>query len=124
MNNAFLLPDDLSRTAFVFEDDGGPIPTLQISGAERDADGLVEFCSMGGGVLLGTGYDKGCDVTWTSASSDPTMTTADFDDLPRCSQFELEDSADLPCLVLSSIDAGSGDYPLFWVVVSFEVLDS
>jgi hypothetical protein len=124
LNNAFLLPDDPARTAFVFEDDGGPIPTMHISAAERDPDGLSEFCPMGEGVLLGTGYLKGCDVKWTSASSDPTMTTADFDDLPRCSQFELEDSADLPCLVLSSIDAGSGDYPLFWAVVSFEVLDS
>jgi hypothetical protein len=118
MNNAFLLPDDLTRTSFVFTDEGGFIPTLYVSGAERDPDGLVEYCSAGGGVHHEAGSNDGCDLKWTVASSG-LITTDSFDSFPRCSQFELADSADLPCLVLESTDEGD-DYPLFWAVVSFE----
>jgi hypothetical protein len=118
INNAFLLPDDPTRTSFVFTDEGGFIPTLYISAAERDPDGLSEFCSAGDAVPHEAGRNDKCDLKWTVASSG-LITTDSFDSFPRCSQFELADSADLPCLVLESTDEGD-DYPLFWAVVSFE----
>jgi hypothetical protein len=103
----------------VLTDEGGFLPTLYVSAAERDPDGLVESCQAGDGVFYHeAGSSDGCDLKWTVASSG-LITTDSFDSFPRCSQFELADSADLPCLVIESTNEGD-DYPLFWAVVSFE----
>lgn len=119
INNAFALSDGpRPHTSFVFTDEGGFLPVLYVSALERDPDGLNEFCPLGSGFQIEAGRSDDCDLKWNVASSG-LITTDGFDSFPRCSQFALDHIADQPCLTLEAPDEGS-DYPLFWVVVSFE----
>ena len=120
LNNIVALPDDLTRTAFSFVDEGGLMPVLMANAFERDPDGLNKFCSLGGGLQSDPGRDEGCDLKWNVAGSGLT-TTATLADAPRCGEFGFDDIADVPCLVLDSPDKGD-DWPRFEVIVSFERL--
>jgi len=96
---------------------------MYVSGSERDPDALVESCQWGTGVFRESGSSGGCDAKWNSANSG-SISSADFDEMARCSQFELPpELADEPCLALGSRDDLSDDYPHFRVVVSFHVID-
>ena len=120
---SYSLPDNLTETAFIINDDGGVFPTMYVSGSERDPDGLVESCQWGTGVFRESGSSGGCDAKWNSANSG-SISSAGFDEMARCSQFELPpELADEPCLALGSRDDLSDDYPHFRVDVSFHVID-
>jgi hypothetical protein len=92
--------------------DADDLPTVRVAAYERDADGLVEFCSAGDGIQDTPGYNGGCDVKWNVAASG-ALDVRDLDDLDDCDG--------TPCLVLHSEDLDS-DHAEFWAIVRYEVL--
>jgi hypothetical protein len=108
-------------TAFIATDGGGFLPMLYVSGSERDADGLVEFCSQGTGVAHEPGQNDDCDAKWNVASSG-FYSGDSIDALPSCAGFDVADEfASARCMTFETADLGD-DYPRFSVIVSFESL--
>ncbi len=98
------------------------LPTVYVSGSERDPDGKSEFCAMGTGVAHDWGHNDTCDAKWNVASSG-IVSVASIDSLTRCSEFGLDGPAgDEGCVLLETVDHGD-DYARFQVVVSYHVAD-
>ena len=98
------------------------LPTVYVSGSERDADGKSEFCTMGTGVAHDWGHNDACDAKWNVASSG-LISVASIDSLTRCSELGLEGPAgDEGCVLLETVDHGD-DYARFQVLVSIHVAD-
>lgn len=108
------------KDTYVVTDAAGFLPTVYVSGAERDADGLFEFCSVGPTLFHEDGFDEGCDLTWNAGSSG-IMTVDSIDSLPACSTFGIGGNwADVPCLLIETPTLSAG-YPTFTAVVSFYI---
>jgi hypothetical protein len=92
-------------------------------GNDLDADGKIEFCSIGNGIMAaGWGHNGKCDVKWNSAGSAIHL-MEDFDTLPSCAPFALPDVGPTArCLVIETVHEGAG-YPRFSVVVSFRLME-
>ena len=96
------------------------IPTVHVSGSERDADAKAEFCSMGTGVPHSPGSNGDCDAKWNVASSG-LVSVGSIESLTPCSEHGIDGPAgDLGCLLLETLDQGD-DYARFQVVVSYHV---
>jgi hypothetical protein len=110
---------DPAHATFVAFDVEGFLPTLYVSGSERDADGIAEFCSMGLGVALDPGSNGDCDAKWNVASSG-LVTVESLGALPRCSEFDLGGTfTDAACMVFETPSNGD-DYARFQVLVSVQ----
>ncbi len=108
-----------AHATFALPNVTGFLPTLYVSGSERDADGIAEFCSMGLGVAHDPGSNGDCDAKWNVASSG-LVTVEGLDAMPRCSSFDLGGSfADAACMVCETADEGD-DYARFQVLVSVQ----
>jgi hypothetical protein len=103
-------------------DDGGYLPEVRLAGAERDADGISEFCAAGTGLAVEPGYVADCDLKINVASADP-ISFASLGDRLRCSHYGIAERADSACYILESVEGLGGDYASFWVVVSVTPLD-
>ncbi|MEQ1788707.1 MAG: hypothetical protein ABL966_16770, partial [Acidimicrobiales bacterium] len=111
-----------NHTSYTVHNAGDPIPTVYVSAGERDADGLAEFCTMGIGAHQEAFYSASCDTKWNVAASEP-LRVDQIADLDDCSSLGIEGEwGDEPCALLVSEDHGD-DYPKFWAVVSYTVLD-
>jgi hypothetical protein len=108
------------HSTYTVHDAKDTLPTVYVSASERDADGLVEFCTQGTGVSQEPGSNGSCDSKWNVASG--TIDFDDIEDLHDCASVGIEgDWADEPCMVIHSEDL-SDDYPEFWAVVSFTIV--
>ena len=110
------------NTGFIVEDDGGDLPELYLSGAERDPDGLSEFCTAGTGVAHEPHYIASCDVKINVAASG-SVSFDSLDSRARCSIYGIDELADEACLMFESVTGLGGDYATFWVVASVERID-
>jgi len=111
-----------SSSSFVAHGVDEWLPTVIIQATERDADGLVEFCSMGNGVASQYGNNGDCDIVWNVAVSGlytlDTLTGA-----PRCTDLGYEDAnPEDRCLTLSTFGAPGG-YPEITANVAVHVVD-
>lgn len=98
------------------------LPNIRVSGSERDADGKVEFCSMGTGAAYEAGSNGDCDAKWNVASSG-LVKVGGIDSLTRCSDHGIPDPRGADgCLLLQTLDEGD-DYARFQVVVSLHIVD-
>ena len=57
------------QSYYIRDDITGWLPTVYVNATERDADGLVEFCTAGLGTDVDHGSNGSCDVVWSVASS-------------------------------------------------------
>ena len=111
---------DGANSEFLVPNAEGFLPTVYLTGSERDADGLAEFCTMGTGVFIDPGRNSSCDAKWNVASSG-LVSVDGLAALPRCSQFGLAELADHACMLLETPDEGD-DYARFQVVVSIQII--
>jgi hypothetical protein len=102
-------------------DDGGDLPELVVAAAERDADGLNEFCAAGSGVVREPEYMAGCDLKINVATSTPVGFDS-LDDRLRCSHYGIDERPDAACFIFESVQGLGGDYASFWVVASVELV--
>ncbi|MGH9282510.1 MAG: hypothetical protein ACRD0S_06185, partial [Acidimicrobiales bacterium] len=109
------------RSLFLAKDVKGFLPTIYVSASERDADGLVEFCSMGIGVAHTYGSNGSCDAKWNVAASgivgvDTVKTLTD------CTVFGLDPQVwtGKGCMQLETVPHGD-DYPRFTALVAVEL---
>ena len=94
-------------------------PTVYVNTAERDADGLVEFCSAGTGVRTEPGHHDGCDLSYNVAStgivSDVTIAA-----MPRCNDLGIDTvGPEARCTWIEST-VGDGYDTEFRALVSYE----
>jgi hypothetical protein len=101
---------------------GDFLPLVTMVGNERDADGLVEFCSAGTGVPNDWGRLDGCDLKWNVAGSG--IITDGLDGMVPCAQLGIDGDAAVgtKCLRLETVSHGE-DYPTFDAIASFQLLD-
>lgn len=93
------------KTAHVVAGVVDMVPTAYLVGFERDADGLVEFCSMGPDQTT-PGHDGSCDLQWNVADTGLTSLAA-LEGLPSCTSLgAAEQWAGDRCMSLTSTDAG------------------
>jgi hypothetical protein len=108
------------KSIFVVNDAKGFLPTVYVSASERDADGLVEFCSMGTGVPHEAGSNGDCDAKWNVASSG-IVSVDGIATMPRCTAFGLSEVyEDTACMQLETVSHGD-DYPRFTAIVAFNI---
>jgi hypothetical protein len=100
-------------------DDGGYLPGMVVAAAERDADGLSEFCASGSGLTRQPAYVGSCDIKINVATSAPIRFDS-LDDRLRCSHYGIDERPDAACFIFESVDGLGGDYASFWVVASVE----
>lgn len=95
----------------------GFLPTVYVTGYERDADGLVEFCSMGGGTMSDPGSNGDCDITWNTASTG-IVDVAGISSLAPCTDFGVDPlvAAGRGCMLLETPDSAVG--PEFRVLLA------
>lgn len=106
------------KDSYVIQNASGLMPTIYVSGSERDADGKSEFCTMGTGAFHSAGSNSSCDAKWNVASSGLVQVDA-IDSMARCSEFGVGGNwADAACMRLETADGGT-DYARFSVIVSF-----
>lgn len=104
--------------------DADRLPTVYVSGSERDADGLIELCTGGTGANTSPGGSGSCDTKWNVAASAPVHVggLGGLGSLQECSSYGIDGAAaDRPCQRLVSQDM-SDDYAEFWVVVSYRII--
>ncbi|MFN0027967.1 MAG: hypothetical protein ACKV2O_12440 [Acidimicrobiales bacterium] len=94
----------------------GFLPTIFVTGSERDADGLSEFCTAGEGVSTDPGHNDSCDTKWNVAGSG-IVSAEQLDSLPRCGDLGLAHVANAACMVFETANLGD-DYARFQVIVS------
>lgn len=58
-----------ARSLYLAKGVKGTLPTVYVSGLERDADGLLEFCGTGSLVPHEAGSNGGCDAKWNVAKT-------------------------------------------------------
>lgn len=98
------------------------LPNIRVSGSERDADGKVEFCTMGTGAFAEAGRNDSCDAKWNVASSG-LVTLGSIDSMARCSEFGIaEPTGSDGCMLLTTTNEGD-DYARFEVVVSLHIAE-
>ena len=120
MNGGTTLAPDGIHSEFLVPNAEGFLPTLYVSGSERDADGLAEFCTMGTGVFLDPGHSDSCDAKWNVASSG-LVSVDSLAGLPRCAEFGIAELADHACMLFETPSNGD-DYARFEVVVSIRII--
>ena len=109
------------KSIFVVNDAKGFLPTVYVSASERDADGLVEFCSMGNGVPHEAGSNGDCDAKWNVASSG-IVSVDSIATMPRCTAFGLSEVyKDTACIQLETVSSHGDDYARFTAIVAFNI---
>ncbi|HEX6656744.1 MAG TPA: hypothetical protein VF065_01605, partial [Ilumatobacter sp.] len=97
------------------------LPTVYISATERDADGLIEFCSAGTGTSTDHGSNGGCDTVW-SVSSSGLVTLGSLDGYPTCNELGFDwANAEQRCLTITTAGQAPGGYPEFTAYVGVTV---
>ncbi|MGH9179308.1 MAG: hypothetical protein ACRD0N_12245, partial [Acidimicrobiales bacterium] len=111
------------RSLYLAKNVKGFLPTIYVSASERDADGLVEFCSMGTGVAHEYGSNGSCDAKWNVASSG-IVSVDSVDTLTPCTAFGLDPQvwAGKGCMQLETVSHGD-DYPRFTALVAVELVE-
>ena len=110
------------RSLYLAKNVKGFLPTIYVSASERDADGLVEFCSMGIGVAHDYGSNGSCDAKWNVAASG-IVSVDTVGGLPACTSFGLDPQvwAGKGCMQLETVSHGD-DYPRFTALVAVELV--
>jgi hypothetical protein len=97
------------------------LPTVYIGATERDADGLIEFCSAGTGTSTDHGSNGGCDTVW-SVSSSGLVTLGSLDSYPTCNEVGFDwANAEQRCLTITTAGLAPGGYPEFTAYVGVTV---
>jgi hypothetical protein len=98
----------------------GFLPTVRVQATERDADGKLEFCTLGSGVSDNSGRNDSCDIKWIVADSG--LVKADqIEGFPACETLPTGDRfPGYRCMELTTEDRGS-DYPKITAVVAIRV---
>lgn len=109
------------QSTFVAHDVQDWLPTVFVQATERDADGLIEFCSMGTGVSSQYGSNAKCDVVWNVAASG-IVSLDSLDSYPLCTALGYDEVyAGQRCMTLSSVGA-PGSYPDITVDIAVDVV--
>jgi len=100
---------------------GWELPWIGVSAAERDWDGLSEFCALGTGVASEPFYSADCDTRFNVARTPGPVTQTDVEALTDCSLFGFtgEEATD-KCLFLVAPDHGH-EYAQFTSIVRISV---
>lgn len=97
------------------------MPSIYVSATERDADGLVEFCTSGIGTDTDHGSNGNCDIVWSVASAG-IVATGSITDYPTCNDFGFDDAdPEQRCLTITTGDDVPGGYPKFTAYVGVTV---
>ena len=109
------------QSYYIRDDITGWLPTVYVNATERDADGLVEFCTAGLGTDVDHGSNGSCDVVWSVASSG-LVTLDSINSYPLCVEIGF-DGADPEqrCLTLTTGGDAPGGYPEFTAYVGVTV---
>jgi hypothetical protein len=110
-----------SQTFFTAHDITDWLPTVYINATERDADGLVEFCSAGLGTATDHGSNGDCDAVWSVASSG-LVTLGSLDGYPTCADLGFDwANPEQRCLTITTAGQAPGGYPEFTAYVGVTV---
>jgi hypothetical protein len=97
------------------------MPSIYVSATERDADGLVEFCTSGIGTDTDHGSNGNCDIVW-SVTSAGIVATGSITDYPTCNDLGFDDAdPEQRCLTITTGDEVPGGYPKFTAYVGVTV---
>jgi hypothetical protein len=108
-----------SRT-FLLPADGWSLPWFGVAGAERDWDGLVEFCAAGTGVASAPHYMADCDTKTNVARTGGSFGEADLAGHLPCSYWGFTGAAaSHTCVLLVTPDMGD-DYAQFTALVRID----
>ena len=110
-----------NSATYLLPAEGWELPWIGVSAAERDWDGLAEFCAAGTGVASEPFYNAACDTRINVARTPGNVTQADLDSALPCHSYGVTgERADLPCLFLDA-PWQNDEYTTFDVVVSVDV---
>ena len=91
-----------------------------VAGTERDADGKIEFCTMGTGTPTDDGHDDKCDVVWSSTGTG-LITLDSLSSYPTCVSLGFDAAyGDQRCLTAPTGDK-SGGRPEFTAYIAVQV---
>ncbi len=110
---------------FRFDPATGAVPNPTIGAHERDADGLVEFCSAGTGPGVAPSYSASCDTKTNVAHHGGPISLEQIMDFPTCAEWGIDAGIGSRCAALGTSIFGSRDldYAHFSTIVSFFVVD-
>lgn len=107
---------------FSIDADTGVIPEPMVNADERDADGLVEFCSAGDGITDEPIYIASCDSKTNVATFGRDLTLAEIEEYETCLAYGVTTAGvGARCAAISTSTFGTrdDDYAHFIVYVSF-----
>lgn len=109
---------------FSVDADDGTVPNPVLNARERDADGLVEFCALGGGLDLAPVYRSHCDSKSNVAMFGYDLALADIEQFESCVAMGITTAGvGARCAAISTGAHGTNDddYTRFIAYVSFFV---
>jgi hypothetical protein len=111
------------RSLYLAKGVKGTLPTVYVSASERDADGLIEFCSAGSGVPHEAGSNGDCDAKWNVAKT-PNLTVDSVGALAPCTSYGLSPAAwaGKGCMMIETASHGD-DFARFRALIAIEAFN-